>query len=219
MGDPDSSTHIVHDRVEEDEVHVLSLSDEEDPTSRPPESPCVATQRQRPTAFPMAAYSDVQTGLSKHPWNVYPANVARCIDAAFAIQQARHETQQNTMGLLPALPTSRVPSAEERVIIHRMLVNFMPSTMEKCLQEHFVRTWPQDIQRDIMVMVTAVVGLAKLRLQAASLQPMTSDGADELLALLQCLSMSMEPSCTFHMLHRHVATMGATTSALMTCMM
>lgn len=84
----DSPTHIVQDRVEEDVVHVLSLSDEEDPTSRPLASPPVSP-RVRPTVFPMAAYSDVAHGLAKHPWSVHPANLARCIDAAFAIQQIR----------------------------------------------------------------------------------------------------------------------------------
>lgn len=76
--------------------------------------------------------------------------------------------------------------------------------MEKCLQEHFIRAWDANTHRSILTMVIAMLSLAKLRLQLASLHVcMTGDASDELLALLQCLSMSMEPTCAFHSLHKY----------------
>lgn len=201
MGDPDSSTHIVQDRVADSDVHVLTLSDEEDPTSRPPASPTVGPRPRQPI-FHAALYSEVSNGLAQHPWNVFPGSLARCIDSVFAIQQSRYPQTKPQQPLHTATHYTRTPSTEERTLIRRLVVDLLPSTIEKCMQEPYVRQWSANIQRDIMSMAIATISLAKMRLQEAALQPLTVGTAEELLALMQSLAVVMEPTCTFHLMHR-----------------
>lgn len=110
--------------------------------------------------------------------------------------------QQESLNIL----ITRSPGLEEQTLIHSLLTDWVPATIEKCLQEPYVRHWGANIQRDIMSMVTAVASLSKLRMQAAALQPMTAEGAEELLALLQSLSIAMQPTCNYHLLHKYAST-------------
>ncbi len=86
---PSPDQHIVQDRVDEDKVHVLQLSDEEGAVDEVPISPIAPASPISPRtfvhAFPRAEFSTMVEGLSKHSWHVYPGYMRTCLDSTVAL--------------------------------------------------------------------------------------------------------------------------------------
>lgn len=136
-------------------------------------------------AFPRYEYNIFKDGLNKYPaWTVFPNHLAKCLGAAAAIVKAGEEMTS--------------PDVQRLKTLYQQLA---VDAFEKCLQERALREWPVTVQENIFAAMVQLLDLLVAKLPQLELE---GGGAEEdLHPLLQCLSMSFDRHCEYHLKHRY----------------
>lgn len=157
--------------------------------------------------FPWKEFHYLQDGLSRISWVVYPYQLNACLLAAVEIEDKNNG--------------SRYAPLKDQTGLRRLLRDAMPNALEKCLEDHNVHRWPDNIQFDIYRCLFALVNLTLARLHSrlelvavANASAESTPGVeygqevldseeDDLRELLQYLCVAFDPECEFHRKHRH----------------
>ncbi|KAK3263467.1 Ubiquitin carboxyl-terminal hydrolase 24, partial [Cymbomonas tetramitiformis] len=131
-------------------------------------------------AFPIGEFNTLMEGLHKSPsWTVYPLQLATCLSATARIITAGHD----------------VDSEEIRCLLREAV----PSAFEKCLNDHNLWRWNEDIQLNILEAVSKLMDLIVVKLQAPS-DPATLE--EDGLPLLRALTLAFDKNSQYHQKHK-----------------
>ncbi|KAH9300739.1 hypothetical protein KI387_012322 [Taxus chinensis] len=141
--------------------------------------------------FPRREFNSVLEGIQRIPWTVFPRHLIELINYACKVLSMGVEVHSDMHKLQ---------------ILYRELI---PASFERCLDDKALWRWNNELQLQIFQAAECLVELVVAKL--GQLQLTRSSDAyvmEDLLPLLQTLSLAFDKHCQFHIKHKESSTPG-----------
>ncbi|XP_057829363.2 uncharacterized protein LOC131040449 isoform X2 [Cryptomeria japonica] len=139
--------------------------------------------------FPRREFNSVLEGIQRIPWTVFPRHLIELINYACKVLSMGVEVHSDLHKLQ---------------ILYRELI---PASFERCLDDKALWRWNNDLQLQIFQAAECLVELVVAKLGQLQLLRFTDSYVmDDLLPLLQTLSLAFDKHCQFHIKHKESST-------------